>query len=135
LNAQCVHVPAPPAPTPEPPRAEAPVLDETMLSSLAGGVGRDAFRELMSTFAKNITTYHAEITAAVDAGDLRAARRTAHALKGLCLQFGAPRVARLAAHIDDETRGADGIRATLPILGEAIAALEQALSARAPSAS
>jgi PAS domain S-box-containing protein len=126
---------APPAP-----QAAAPpqtlvlprVLDEEMISSLIEALGEDVFTPMITTFRNNMVQYRDDLAAAVAAGDLRKAKRTAHALKGLCAQFGAPRVSSLAQFIEVDSQSLDEIAPMLGQVAEAVGATEQALSARFP---
>ena len=109
---------------------KAPVFDEAALTMLAGALGEPALLSMLVTFGRNMRKYQSDLTMAVTAGDLRRAKNTAHALKGVCAQFGAPRASGLAAFIEREATSLDDLHAILPRLNDIIAATEQALAAR-----
>lgn len=70
-----------------------------------------------------------ELSAALAASDLAAARKVAHGLKGAAQQFGASRAGAVAQFIERDARGLDEIRQALPRLAAEIAAADDALVA------
>jgi PAS domain S-box-containing protein len=103
------------------------VLDVAALNDLSGTLGVRAVAGMMPTFIANIADYRDSLTAAVAADDLAAARRAAHALKGLAAQFGAPGVAGLARAIEQESESVAAVAARMGDLDGAIAAAAQAI--------
>ncbi|MHB1206515.1 MAG: PAS domain-containing protein [Rhodospirillaceae bacterium] len=108
------------------------ILDEDMIKSLIDALGEDVFAPMITTFRNNMVQYRDDLAAAVTAGDLRKAKRTAHALKGLCAQFGAPRASSLAKFIEVDSKSLAEIEAVLAQVAETVVATEQALAARFP---
>src|SRR5581483_6795810 len=112
--------------------ADAIVLDEAMLKSLVDAVGEEIFAPMVITFRTNMIQYRDDLAAAVAAGDLKKAKRTAHALKGLCAQFGAPRASGLAKIIEVDSKSVADIEPMLTDVADAVRATEHALAARFP---
>ena len=108
-------------------------LDEGVLHILEESIGADVLSVMLGTFSENMQQYYADLEEAMMAEDLIAAQRTGHALKGLCAQFGAPRVTALAKFIEMEAATVDDIKQIMPDVRFEIAAVERALSARAGS--
>jgi HPt (histidine-containing phosphotransfer) domain-containing protein len=106
------------------------ILDEAALGTLADALGEDVLAPMLETFKVNMAKYCGDLNVAADADDFKQAKRTAHALKGLCAQFGAVRASRLAKFIETEAEGLDDVRPILPLVAEAIAAADKALAAR-----
>ncbi len=107
-----------------------PLLDEEALGSLADVLGEDVLAPMLLTFNTNMHKYQSDLGAAAAAGDLKQAKRTAHALKGLCAQFGAWRASNLAKFIEMEAGDVGTIAPMLPHLGDTILATEKALAER-----
>jgi len=105
-------------------------LDESVVKVLADALGEDILAPMLQTFSANMAKYLGDLGAAVSAGDFNQAKRTAHALKGLCAQFGATRASVLAKFIEMEASGLSDVADVLPQLSETIAAAERALAAR-----
>jgi len=107
-----------------------PLLDEEALGSLADALGEDVLAPMLLTFNANMHKYQTDLGTAAAAGDLKQAKRTAHALKGLCAQFGAWRASNLAKFIEMEAGDVGAITPVLPRLGDTILATEKALTER-----
>jgi PAS domain S-box-containing protein len=108
----------------------AAILDEKALGGLADVLGENVLAPMLQTFNANMVKYLADLEAAVHAGDLKQAKRTAHALKGLGAQFGAVRAANLAKFIEMEAGAVDDVKALLPTLGDVVSETQKALTAR-----
>jgi CheY-like chemotaxis protein len=119
-------------PAPAAPADDAIILDGTMLDSLIAALGADVFTPMLVTFRASMAQYQGDLEAAVAAGDLKKAKRTAHALKGLCAQFGAPRASDLAKFIEVDSKDLAEIRPVLAKIAETIDATARALDARFP---
>ena len=117
-----------------PPKADRIILDENMIKSLVDALGEDIFTPMVTTFRTNMAQYRDDLAAAVAEGDLRKAKRTAHALKGLCAQFGAPWASGLAKFIEVDSKNLDEIAPVLAQVADAVVATEQALAERFPRA-
>ena len=105
-------------------------LDEAALSALAEAVGEPVLAPMLMTFRDSVGRYLEQIETALKAGDLTAARRAGHGLKGTSLQFGANALAAIAAAIENAATLPDAI-AKAPELTPALAKLDTALAARA----
>ncbi len=105
-------------------------IDEAALSILEESLGRDILAPMIGSFMENMRHYGDELGAAASANDLQKAKRVAHALKGLCAQFGAPRVSELARQIEYQAKAAAEIRSLLPDIEIAIAETSAAFTAR-----
>lgn len=108
----------------------APVLDADTLGALADALSEEILAPMLLTFSTNMHKYLDDLTTAMSAGDLKQARRIAHALKGLCAQFGAVRASALAKFIEMDAASLSDVSLVLPGLAETIAATEKALTAR-----
>ncbi len=114
--------------TPEP--EEGAILDEVALKGLSDALGDTVLSTMLLSFNGNMLKYRDDLLAAVADGDLKQAKRTAHALKGLCAQFGAMRASDLAKIIEVDATTLDEVRPIMPDLIECVAATEKALVAR-----
>jgi CheY-like chemotaxis protein/HPt (histidine-containing phosphotransfer) domain-containing protein len=98
-----------------PTKSVAELLDESALAVLADSLGNDILASMFDSFIENMGQYRIDLRAAASSGDLKKTKRVAHALKGLCAQFGAPRVAGLARYIEDQAKDVADV---VPLLGE-----------------
>ncbi|MBX7200026.1 MAG: GAF domain-containing protein, partial [Rhodospirillaceae bacterium] len=134
IKSSAVKIEAPAAkvetPAAKPPQPK--VLDDAMIKSLVDALGEEVFAPMIVTFRTNMAQYRDDLAAAVKAGDLSTAKRTAHALKGLCAQFGAPHASSLAKFIEVESKSLDEIEPMLAQVAAAVTATEQALTERFP---
>jgi HPt (histidine-containing phosphotransfer) domain-containing protein len=92
------------------------MLDLAHIKELTDTLGADTLREMVPSFLESVGTYRDTIETAAKAGKLKEAQRAAHALKGLCAQFGAPSLSRLAASIETGTTSTDTIIEKIPKL-------------------
>lgn len=99
-----------------------PVLDDEALSSLSEALGKNILTPLLLSFANNMHAYLEDLTEAVRVGDFLRAKRTAHTLKGLSMQFGADRVGALAKFIEGEATGIAEVGVILPRLADTVVA-------------
>jgi len=106
------------------------VLDEKALGNLADALGEPLLAPMLLTFAANMLGYQKDLAAAIGAADLKQAKRTAHALKGLCAQFGAVRASAMAKFIEVDAGALAEIEPILPALANTIRETEKALAAR-----
>ena len=103
------------------------ILDQTILSELSEMVGADALSSMLQMMRENIQEYKNRLLQSQTDGDFDSFQKAAHALKGLCLQYGALRIGNLAAHILEassfEECGStlDEILSAIPATDEAIA--------------
>lgn len=96
-------------------------VDPGPLERLADAASREAVRTLLTRYAGRTPERLRRITAALDAGDVQAARREAHSLKGGARQFGAVAVGDIAARLEEalDAGRAEEARRCLPPLVEA----------------
>lgn len=91
----------------------APILDQAALRKLIGAFGDDVTHRLLTSVIDRLATVSASVTAAAADGDQEALSRAAHSLKGMCLQFGLPRLADMARQVQEAA--ADGDPIPVPI--------------------
>ncbi len=88
-------------------RPSSPAIDLGMLRKLQGGQGQgqpDIVTEVIALFLRDAPARLAEIRDAVARGDLAAAGRAAHTLKGSAGHLGAKTLTLLAARFDEKAR-------------------------------
>ena len=95
-------------------REQFPVLDEDFLGVLAEAAGLNVFAPLLSSFINSIATYGDDLQRTQT--DIGAAKKTAHALKGITAQFGAKQLSELAREIEVEAQNTDDVVSVLPRL-------------------
>lgn len=80
----------------------AATFDESVLDQLVAldGTG-EALAELVGLYARDAGARRAALTSAAQQGDAPAVRQAAHAIKGSAMNFGARRLAELAAEVED----------------------------------
>gem|GEM_PF-3142441 len=98
------------------------MLDRAALQGLADFIGADKLNELLLSFRDNLLKYQIDLSRHVTDGDLGQAKRTAHAMKGLAVQFGAVKLGKLSGEIENKLDSIAEIRARLPGLDAAIEA-------------
>ena len=89
-----------------------PVLDDEFLGSLANAVGLETFAPMIDSFIISISNHGEELRKKSD--DIVLAKKAAHGLKGVAIQFGALRLGELARQIEEDAQTADEIRIKLP---------------------
>jgi HPt (histidine-containing phosphotransfer) domain-containing protein len=99
------------------------LIDHALLDELAELLGPQ-LSAILATYRAQVATYHAELTQALDAGDLDAVRRAAHGLKGASASVGATALHDAMQHIEHAARDGDAARAH-----EGLAALPAVLEA------
>ena len=81
----------------------APDFDAAVIDVLRASVSPSSFADIFASIGPNLERYGRDIAGSLLANDLGAARRAAHALKGLASQFGLNAVARIAAAIEERS--------------------------------
>ncbi len=81
-----------------------PLVDSAKLAHLHDTIDKDAFHRLMCTLPNEYGAALAQIKAALEADDLKAAQDAAHSLRGMAGNFAAERIAALAHQIEFEAR-------------------------------
>ena len=106
------------------------VLDEAIIADFEEALGADVIADLLVKFADNLASYRDQLTAAADAADMPAVRKIAHAMKGLCMQFGAKAAAESARGIELGAATPAEVHSRGPALSAAVAATLTALAER-----
>jgi len=100
---------APPANPPLPAESGAPdAIDRARIDVLTEALDPTVVASMIDKFASGIEETGTAFSAALDSGDLRAAARAAHTLKGMSLNFGATRLAEVAARSEVTLQGGQG---------------------------
>ena len=107
-----------------------PLIDDAAVEILVDSIGAEIFVPMIDSFTANMQQYRADLASAVARSDLKTAKRIAHALKGLCAQFGAPRVAALARFIEDQAKDLDEVTPLLPQVDVAVDATQASFAGR-----
>jgi CheY-like chemotaxis protein len=104
----------------------APVLDLALLAEMHEGLGAK-LPALLDNMMNEAARYTDLLRESALRGETDAARRTAHSLKGLAAQFGAPRLASVAACAEHAAKRGENVGPFLAeieaLAGEALAAL------------
>jgi signal transduction histidine kinase/DNA-binding NarL/FixJ family response regulator/HPt (histidine-containing phosphotransfer) domain-containing protein len=95
---------------------ESVVLDDLSLTELGDAVGHDVLATMLATFPDSMQKYRDELIKVAKAGNRKGIKSTAHALKGLCAQFGAVHVSRVAARFERPGANLEDICNELPEL-------------------
>ncbi len=104
-------------------------FDEAVIADLEEMLGKDTLTPILEKALSNIREHKERLTATVQAQDLDGARKAAHSLKGLCLQYGAIRAGKLAEQMQHAEDFAV-IDCNLDEFMRAVAIAERALSVR-----
>lgn len=72
------------------------VVDTIYLASLAEAIGRETLEQLLESFGISVGGNLSDLAVAVNEGDMNAAVKAAHSLKGVASQFGVPKLAAVA---------------------------------------
>ncbi|MCR9175353.1 MAG: ATP-binding protein [Alphaproteobacteria bacterium] len=99
----------------------APLIDDARLGELLTVLPKEVFAEMSEQFLDSTDAYIATLGEAISSDNAEATRQTAHAIKGVALNFGATALADLAHSIESEVResGVLGIRETFSQLKDA----------------
>lgn len=98
------------------------VLDQARIDALASALDRESLAAMLEKFADGLRENGETLPADLDRGDLEAAARGAHTLKGLALNFGATQLGRASGSL--EATLVQGLRPT----EEALEAVADAIS-------
>ena len=104
------------------------IVSDKVLSELRTQVGDDVFQPLLEAFAEETQSYREQISAAVAGGDLPAAKRIAHALKGASESLGALQTGALAKAIEIDAKTIADAAAVLPKLVASIDAAREIMN-------
>lgn len=106
------------------------ILDRDAISALGEDMGSQELQSLLRAFGRNIEEYRQTIFNAVEHAEVDRVKRAAHTLQGLCMQFGAVRLAALARSV--EVGAADLDTASLGVFGGEATSLIRMLESGAP---
>ncbi|MCC6912147.1 MAG: response regulator [Rhodospirillaceae bacterium] len=112
-------------------RASDDFFDEPLFKDLEHALGAEAMSAAILTFRDNISDYIVKLEASLAAGDVPAARKIGHAIKGTSLQFGAVEVGRLGAGIELKTATLGEMRHHASKIPAALTRFNTALARRA----
>jgi CheY-like chemotaxis protein/HPt (histidine-containing phosphotransfer) domain-containing protein len=118
----------PPPPAPAAAGSEE-IINVASLAELGAVLGPEGLDNMIVRFLESATKYHGDVEAFVKDGKLRDAKRAAHALKGLCAQFGAVKATAVAKSIEEKAESLEEVTALLPRLATSIKQTEAALAA------
>ena len=107
-----------------------PAIDHAVLDDLTSALGEAAVASMMPTFVANMVEYRDQLASAITENNFAAAKRAAHAMKGLAARFGAPQVSALARSIEQDCRTINDVAQVLGKLVSAVAVAAQAIKAR-----
>jgi CheY-like chemotaxis protein len=85
-----------------------PLLDEEARADLADTLGEDVLASLMRTFQQSLPTRMREIEQALADGDVQAAIKAAHSLRGAASNLGLSRMAHLLDRLESGLKKGDG---------------------------
>ncbi len=110
------------------------VLDTAHYAELESVLGADVMRNALGAYRTGLGDYLVQLQATLDAGDVAAAHRLGHAIKGSSRQFGAMELGALGAAIEAKTAGLDDMKRAAAELPAAAARFDAALEKRNPGA-
>ena len=99
-----------------------PPLEVDTLKLLEHDIGVEEVRRIMLLFRETLNNYRDQISTNLAARDLSQVKRTAHGLKGLCMQFGATHAIELARLLELH---ADNVEDAKIVLGRFVAEVER----------
>jgi len=108
--------------------AEIPVLDGRTHAQLQQVMSTEQLRSTMAEFSNEGARLLREIGAGIANGDLDAARRSAHALRGMASNLGALRLAAIARELELRAPSLEAVSARVGELSEALRMTEDQLS-------
>jgi CheY-like chemotaxis protein len=111
------------------PFAAQPILDTTIIDSLASALPADTIAGLLAKFTANAGMYASDIIVAVAQSDLDKVKRAAHALKGLSSQFGAARLTAIVKVFDAADTPWRELQDLVPLLQSTLRETQSAVSA------
>ncbi len=86
-----------------------PLLDHALLATLQQTIGANTLKDILAGLPDEGARCLAAVKAAISRGDLDAARRAAHSLKGMAGNFGATRLAALALYFEHKAAAIDAV--------------------------
>jgi len=76
--------------------ADSAILDEAALLAIGEDIGSRGLLSILRKLRENLSQHAEKFTQAVTHGDLALAKKTAHDIQGMSMQFGAPSLAIVA---------------------------------------
>jgi histidine phosphotransfer protein HptB len=97
-----------------------PLFDEAQIAALRDALGEEDLRAMLSELPSAAGQALHKIRTALVSSDLEAARRAAHALKGVASNFGAARLAAIARELELEATSIASISQHILVLADTI---------------
>lgn len=101
-----------------------PVFDRERLNEAVGALPPKRAASMVMLVPEEARARADDLVAAIEAGDLEAAHRAAHTIKGLAANFGADRLRATAAATEAACGSVGAARAALPLVLDAVTATE-----------
>ncbi len=102
----------------------APAIDAAFLAMLSEDIGAEECGRILRLFMENLREYCGQMEGEIAANDIIKTKRTAHGIKGLCLQFGATHSMEIARLIELKVETAEEAKAALDKLVAEITRVE-----------
>ena len=113
------HAVCPPGEAPGDPQL--PLIDHDVMTEWCSDMDRADVLAILAHVPDEAGRALAELDKAIAAADHDRARRAAHRLKGMAVNLGAARLARLARAIEIESRGIGEVVSQMPVLQRVVA--------------
>lgn len=107
--------------------ADSAILDEAALLAIGEDIGIRDLLLILRKLRENLSQHAEKFMRAVTQGDVALARRTAHGIKGMGMQFGAPQLAKVAKEAELDARNVEDMSTSS--LVAAVGAFNAALDA------
>ena len=105
-----------------------PPVEDNALKSLESDIGAEESRRIMQLFTASLNDYCDQLLADLAAQDLSQTKKTAHGLKGLCMQFGATHAMELARLLELDVDNVEEAKLVLSKLVVEVARVEKFIS-------
>lgn len=105
-----------------------PPVENAALKSLETDIGAQESRRIMQLFTASLNDYCDKLLADLAAQDLSQTKKTAHGLKGLCMQFGATHGMELARLLELDVDNVEEAKLVLSKLVVEVARVEKFIS-------
>lgn len=111
-----------------------PVMNMQVVDDLESALGKEVVDPMLTGFAESLAGHVDTFETAIETDDLAMLKKKAHAVKGLCKQFGAVRLGEVGAYMEYESESVDDIKACLPLLRTDSAEITEAVRAHVEGA-
>lgn len=105
-----------------------PPVENAALKSLEIDIGAEESRRIMQLFTASLNDYCDQLLADLAAQDLSQTKKTAHGLKGLCMQFGATHAMELARLLELDVDNVEEAKLVLSKLVVEVGRVEKFIS-------